>query len=97
MLNAIKEQQEIIRKQQMESQALRAEIQKEHARTNAQQARLELQQKQIAQLASQVTVIQASLKAKPRSRRTVRVAKSHVAPPPTRGSLPVAHVRGSHS
>jgi hypothetical protein len=36
------------------------------------------QQKQIAQLASQVSIIQSALKAKPRTRSTARVAKAHL-------------------
>ena len=79
LIEATKEQQALIGKQQQETKTLRSELQARRATDNAQNARLLAQQAQIAQLESQVAILQASLNAKRRIGSTVHMAKGYVA------------------
>jgi hypothetical protein len=73
------------------------EIKKQREILTRQQNQIKEQQDEIGRLMSQMTVIQATLKAKPHPHRAVRVAKAHTAPPPTTGSLRSAHSKSKRS
>jgi hypothetical protein len=75
-----------------EQQAL---IQKQQDRIKAQQARLDAQQAEIAQLASEVTLVRASLASRHRTGSAIRVVKSRVAAKPGPTNPAVGPAAGS--
>jgi len=78
MLNAIKEQQGLIRKQKQQIRAQQAQLKAQQLQITAQRTQGQIQQAQIAQLMSQMQTIQASLDANGRTGLEVRTVKAQV-------------------
>jgi hypothetical protein len=76
LIEATKEQQVLIRKQQQRIRTQEAQIKAQQSEIRAQQTEGQIQKSQIAQLMSQVTAIQASLRTNGQSRSEIRTVKA---------------------
>jgi hypothetical protein len=94
LIEAAKAQQTLIQNQIQESKAQQKQLHEQQHVIKVQQLLIKKQQSQLAQLASRVQVIQASLKLRPGNSTSVRAAKPSAASPSATGSVQGGQTKG---